>query len=473
MNRPSLIILTIVYTLIFIRLDSKAQSAGALTAEVKDSIVTRYNRNDFKGIYRLADTSFSHHISEQKLVTFLSNNRNSGNIIKDSLLSAVNGKYVYLLECQSRDLKLTLQVTPEKKFTDFGFSTVVQPLLDVPKQVSSSNPLRTPQDRAVDSVARAYFRDPNSTALSIGIIRNGKRYTYHYGEIKKGSGLLPIDATVYEIGSITKTFTATLLAQAVLAHKVALDDDIRKYLPDDYPNLSFNGSPVTFRDLANHTSGLPEMPENIGSQPGFDPLMPELNYDAGHFYVALHRVKLDTVPGSKFRYSNWGYALLGHLLEKIYGLPYAVLLKKYITGPFGMKDTWYTLTPELKQKMAVPYSDNSRSNIYEQEGLFGPAGYIHSSIADLLTYLSQQISETDAAVRLTHQPTANSLGLGWGVAPRKGYRDIQHNGSTMGFNSHLSGFPELNSGCVILVNNRINMGKLIAGIQQIARRKDL
>ncbi|NOW96117.1 serine hydrolase [Mucilaginibacter sp. SG564] len=105
--------------------------------------------------------------------------------------------------------------------------------------------------------------------------------------------------------------------------------------------------------------------------------------------------------------------------------------------------------------------------------MFSPAGFIHSSLNDMITYLTQQIAENDAAVKLSHQPTANVIGLGWGVAARKGYRDIQHNGSTMGFAANLSAFPELGSGCVILVNNRINMNQLILGIQQIARRTDL
>jgi hypothetical protein len=265
-----------VWIFIGIIFHASAQSARTLTDEVKDAIIARYNRNDFKGIYQLADTGFSNHISEQTLSAFLRNNRNSGNVIKDSLLSAVNGKYVYLLECESRDLKLSLQVTPAKKFSDFGFSTITLAFLDKPKKANTNNPLKTPLDRAVDSVAREYFRDPNSTALSIGIIKDGKRHVYHYGEIKKGTNVLPGNTTVYEIGSITKTFTATLLAHAVLENKVSLPDDIRKYLPGAYPNLSFNGIPVTLQDLANHTSGLPELPEDIGSQPGFNPLMPEL-----------------------------------------------------------------------------------------------------------------------------------------------------------------------------------------------------
>ncbi|NNU34491.1 beta-lactamase family protein [Mucilaginibacter sp. S1162] len=194
-------------------------------------------------------------------------------------------------------------------------------------------------DKAVDSVARQYFRDPNSAGLSIGIIKNGKRYIYHYGETKKQTGMLPDNATVYEIGSITKTFTATLLAHAVLENKVSLTDDIRKYLAGSYPNLEFNGRPITLQDLANHTSRLPELPEDIGSQAAFNPLMPEFNYDSARFYTALHKVKIDTLPGYKFLYSNWGYALLGHILENVYQQPYAVLLRNYITKPWGMNNT--------------------------------------------------------------------------------------------------------------------------------------
>ncbi|QDK82345.1 hypothetical protein EXU85_28545 [Spirosoma sp. KCTC 42546] len=89
----------------------------------------------------------------------------------------------------------------------------------------------------------------------------------------------------------------------------------------------------------------------------------------------------------------------------------------------------------------------------------------------MMRYLQAQITEKDPTIRLTHQPTRNDIGLGWGVRTTGSYRDIQHNGSTPGFTTHISAFPELGNGCVILANSKANMGKLILGTQAILKRK--
>jgi|GEM_PF-233620 len=437
-----------------------AQTDRRIVDAVKDSIISRYNRYDFEGIYQLADTAFSNHITEKQLTGFLRGNQNSGKIVKDSLLGEVNGKYTYLLVAESRDIRMNVEVTPAKKFSGFGFSNAPAVLLPTPKDVKSDNPMKTAFDRAVDSAAREYYRNPNAQALVIGVIRQGKRYTFHYNCTDK--------AVLFEIGSITKTFTGTLLAQAVLDHKVALGDDIRKYLTASYPNLSYRDQPITLLDLANHTSRLPELPDDIGAQPDFNPLTPEKGYDSVMFYAALHKVKLDTLPGYKYNYSNFGIALLGHILESVYHQPYANLLEEYITGPFGMKNTYYELTAQQQEKMAIPHAENGRTIPFQDEGMFAPAGDIHATLDDLLRYLNQQILETSPIVKLSHQPTAGNVGLAWGVRSEGTYRNIQHNGSTLGFTAHISAFPELNSGCVVLANSKANLGKLIYVVQQLS-----
>jgi CubicO group peptidase (beta-lactamase class C family) len=438
-----------------------AQQERQIADEVKDHIVSCYNRYDFKAIYQLADTAFSNHITENQLTGFLRGNQNSGKIVKDSLLGAANGKYTYLLAAESRDLRMNIEVTPAKKFSGFGFSNVPSVLLPMGKIVPSDNPLKTALDLSVDSAAKDYYRNPNAQALVIRMIRNGKSYTYHYQ--------CPDKAALFEIGSVTKTFTGTLLAQAVLDHRVALSDDIRKYLTGNYPNLTYGRKAITLLDLANHTSRLPELPEDIGAQPGFDPLTPEKGYDSAMFYAALHRVKLDTVPGYKYNYSNFGIALLGHILERVYHQPYAGLLVKYMTGPFGMKNTYYELNAQQKHRMAIPHAENGRVIPFQEEGMFAPAGDIHAPLADLMRYLAQQIQERSPMVKLSHQPTVNKVGLAWGVRSDGKYRNIQHNGSTLGFTAHISAFPELNSGCVLLTNSKANLGKLIAVIQKLSR----
>ena len=450
---------------------SFAQSSQLPYRQVCDSIIARFNRNEFKAIYQLADTSFSRTISQNKLVSYLKSNRNSGNIIRVVSQQEARGGISYHLELEVRDMNMFLKVTPEGKFSSFGLSSVPVSFLTTPPSIVSSNALKTDLDQAIDSLVRDYFRDPGAVGLSIGLIKDGKPFMYHYGETQKGSGQLPTSLTGYEIGSVTKTFTALLLARAVADRKVALSDDIRLYLPGDYPNLQVSNRPVTLQDLANHTARLPPMPSNIGDQPGYNPATPEANYDSSLFYGALHSVKLDTVPGYKFDYSNWGMAILGHIVERVYHRPYDQLLKEYITSPRGMNQTSYLQVAEVKKRMALPYTENGKEFSFQDEGFLGPAGDIHSDLADMMRYLQAQISEKDPVIRLTHQPTRNDIGLGWGVRNRGSYRDIQHNGSTPGFTSHISAFPELGGGCVILANSKASMGKLIVGTQAILKRK--
>ena len=109
-------------------------------------------------------------------------------------------------------------------------------------------------DVVVERAARKFMSDARAVGLSVGVLKGGKTYTYNYGEVEKGKGRLPTRHTLYEIGSVTKTLTGVLLARAAVEGRVKLDDDVRKYLDGDYPNLEFDGRPVRLVHLINHTS---------------------------------------------------------------------------------------------------------------------------------------------------------------------------------------------------------------------------
>lgn len=433
--------------------------------ELLRGIVDRYNKDDFRGIYGLASEEFKRGVSEEKFVLFLRRNRNGGDILRSSLKAGEGNVATYLLEMQARDMLLNLSVEPPGRFNSFGLRNSPVPRLASGREVKNDNSLATPLDRAVDAAARNYFRDPHAVGLSIGVIRDGRKYAYHYGQISKDGGALPTSATLYEIGSVTKTMTATLLAQAVIDQRVGLDDDVRKYLGQGYPNLECGGRPISLRDLANHTSRLPMLPDDVGSQARANPLTPESGYDDAMFDAALRRVRLDGRPGEKFAYSNWGAALLGRLLERAYGETYGALLARHITGPLRMTSTTYKPTERRRDRAAVGHFANGKVAPYHDSGAFGPAGDVLSDLDDMLSYLEAQLSEELAAIALTHQPGPNGMGLGWGVRTRDGRREIQHNGSSNGFTSHVSGFLDSRSGCVILTNGKVELGELIGAIQ--------
>jgi CubicO group peptidase (beta-lactamase class C family) len=202
-------------------------------------------------------------------------------------------------------------------------------------------------DEVVEKSARKFMSDQHSVGLSVGVFNANKVYTYNFGEVEKGKGELPTEHTIYEIASITKTFTGVLLAQAVIEKKVRLEDDVRKYLVGNYPNLEFNGQPIRLVHLINHTSRLPfvlpDRPELFQTP---DPVeLPKIltkiesSYTRADFYEDLHKVKVDKVPGTEFKYSNAAAQLLGYILEGLYGLRYEQLVIQKIAKPLRMRET--------------------------------------------------------------------------------------------------------------------------------------
>ncbi|HEU4609625.1 MAG TPA: serine hydrolase domain-containing protein, partial [Chitinophagaceae bacterium] len=188
--------------------------------------------------------------------------------------------------------------------------------------VLSDNPLRTRLDSLVDQRVQRYFRDGKSVGLSIGIVEKGATHFYNYGETQAGNKQLPDKHTIFEIGSTTKSFTGILLGQAILDKKIQLDRDIRDYLKEPYPNLSFRGTPIRIRDLANHTSGITRIFPNMWQRAAYDSLNPLQDYNRELLYEGLHQMKMDTLPGKIYSYSNMAVALLGTILEDAYRQDY-------------------------------------------------------------------------------------------------------------------------------------------------------
>ncbi len=457
------------------RLDGLAlgeiQEDRQIADDLIERIVEKYNKNDFEGIYALSAEDFRKKIGEAVFVRFLRRSRNGGDILRSSLTSREGPVATYRLEMQARDMLLNLTVEPPNLFRSFGLRNAPIDLLTKAPDVETDNPRQSILDRAIDVAARKYFLHPHAVGLSIGVIDHGVKSVYHYGKTLKERGVIPNSKTLYEIGSITKTFTGTLLAQAVCDGKVNLGDDIRKYLAMKSPGLEFQGKPITLRDLANHTSRLPTLPDDVGSQPGVNPVTPESNYDAASFYAALSKIQLDGPPGEKIEYSNWGMALLGHLLEHIYGKSYAELLSNEITGPLAMPSTTYKSGHREREQAAVGHFENGKVALDQDAGMFGPAGDIVSNLDDMLRYLEAQLHEKTPAIALTHQATTNGMGLGWGVRTHDGHREIQHNGSTNGFTSHISGFLDSKKGCVVLSNSKVGLGEFIGAIQTELKKK--
>ena len=240
------------------------------------------------------------------------------------------------------------------------------------------------------------FGNPNATI--IGIIQNGERSIYSYGDAGLGSGP-PLPNTIFEIGSITKTYTATLLSQFIMEGLVSLDDPIDMFLPDTVDPPIFNGQQISLRHLVTNTSGLPREIYNFDID--FNIVWSELKDE--DLYAFLNDISRQAYPfddytngnelkslGTTFRYSNVGMAILGHILELVSGKKYEELVEERICSELNMSDTkaYTDLTQEQKDRIPKAYNLNQ----YEQElprdmGAYVGTGGLLSTMDDMMNYL--------------------------------------------------------------------------------------
>ena len=342
---------------------------------------------------------------------------------------------------------------------------------------------REAQISSIDSIVQHavldFMKDTARVGLSAGIYKDGKTYTFHQGTTQRGKSLRPANNTIYEIGSISKTFTGFLLARAIADKKINLDDDIRKYLHDPYPNLAYNGQPVKIMHLANHTSGLPAfLPDRPDlfqhSMDSIPFLLAHLHkgYTKEQFLQDLHNIQPDTLPGVNYRYSNAAAELLGFILENVYHKTFDELVQQYITGPLKMKRT-FASKPGLTG-LATGYDSNGNPMPY-MPVLMKPAGGIYSSLGDMLKYISLQLNKNNETVQLSHTPTqtytdSTAIGLFWRINRiPPSTRKIWHTGGTFGFSSYCVLYPDFNTG-IILLSNEFDMtsqGELVSVADKI------
>jgi serine-type D-Ala-D-Ala carboxypeptidase/endopeptidase len=345
----------------------------------------------------------------------------------------------------------------------------------------------------IDQAAAAYFKDnDHATALSIGVVLDGQSRIFQYGTLARGKAQPPRPDTVFAIASITKTFTGTLLAEAVAEGRAAMSDDVRKYLDGDFPNLEFAGTPITLTDLVDHRSGLPFLlPDRPALDPGFKgdarPFALRVaeaakGFDRRAFFEELHKVELTQKPGSDFHYSNMGAQLIGYVLEKIYRRPYEILLKEKIAAPLGMRDTVLGSVDDAPR--TAPGWDENGLAILEPDLMPAAAG-VKSSIADLLRYARWHLAEKDPAVILSHRPVfdakmtpydgkgAYGSALFWQVASLEDRRLIWQDGMVEGYSALCILEPEEKLALVIMTNeldpgtahfNQILANRILTGL---------
>lgn len=305
---------------------------------------------------------------------------------------------------------------------------------------------------------------------SVGMIavtlQDGRRELVTYGHAGT-PGDRPLDMdSVFEIGSITKVFTALLLADMVQRREVALDDPVASLLPAG-TKIPEKGKPITLLDLATYTSGLPRMPSNF--VPG-DSRNPYVDYTAAMMMEFLASYALKHEPGTHYEYANLGFGLLGHALSTRLGRPYEALVLERICGPLGMADTRIALTPAMKARRVQAHDANLFPTPDWEFQVFAGAGALRSTANDLCTFVEAAMGQREtplrqafalllATQRPAYKPTPD-VALGWFVSHGKLFDIVWKDGGTGGTCSFVGFAPKRQRGGVVLSNagywNNIN-----------------
>jgi CubicO group peptidase (beta-lactamase class C family) len=326
-----------------------------------------------------------------------------------------------------------------------------------------------------DSVGRTLARSSlRPTGLVVGVWRGGDDVAlWHRGELPAG------ERSIFEIGSITKVFTATLLADMAREGRLTVGDPVSDHLPRGV-EMPSRGREITLADLSSHRSGLPGLPKGL--------LVPALttrrrdpyaDWDAARLEAAIPRTRPRREPEERFRYSNYGVGLLGYVLAQRAETSYDELVRQRIADPLGLHDTG---TAVDGGRLATPHGFSGRRASHWHFDALAGAGALRSTATDLLGFLRLHADRSDgplaAAARETQRPRARvgrgHIGLGWIILPparRFPFELLLHEGGTAGFRTFAGLAPERELGVVVLTNQARRVGRLGLQLLRAAARR--
>lgn len=328
--------------------------------------------------------------------------------------------------------------------------------------------------------------------ISIGIVASDSLvHTASVGYANKADHRVASPDTLYNIASVTKVLTATLALSLAEDGIVQLDEPVSNYLPADVRvPMDAAGGRITIRHLLSHTAGLPKDPpnrRNVDTKGGIDPGIWD-TYNVGDLYAALPATTLKGNVGEQYNYSNYGYALVGHVLERAAGRPFESLLRQRILTPLGMSDTAIVLNPAQAPRLAAFYwsEDPNRAEAPLHANYGEVAAFIglSSTVRDLGAFVAAHLQRSSgpdnpiplAARAVSAKPYAQAyvdpslridIGLGWFHETELEDHSVMlyHTGEVDGHTAGLYLDPSLGVGVVVLQNLGGDVGT--RGIERI------
>lgn len=312
------------------------------------------------------------------------------------------------------------------------------------------------QSRAekVELISKEIHNKYPKVAISIGFIDSGKQYFFNYGKISRDSEFDVDENTIYEIGSITKLFTANLIVQAQDEGRLKIDDFIDDYLPKDYKLSNEVKGKLKISDLASHQSGLPDL--DFKKLMEINPKQPLDITKESICSVFNDSTKL--VDYGCYRYSNLSYVLMGLILENIYHKNYWTLVKEKILVPTQMNNT-FTTAENVKNKVIGYDINGNEQDYFKWNTLSAPAGLLKSNTSDMtkllnvLLYGNGEISKTITVIEKTFfKNTRSEICFGQEVERNGNDFFFYKTGDTFACSSVIAYDKKTDWGIIIIIN---------------------
>lgn len=329
-------------------------------------------------------------------------------------------------------------------------------------------------DRCLEHQAKALLAK-GFPGFSFGVVRDDTLvYTRSFGVADRETGVAATSHTLYQIGSVTKMFTGLLFARMVEAGVVSLGDPIARFLPEEVsvPTDSA-GAVITLQHIATHTAGLPRYPPTLDRIDG-DPMV---GFSRDALYEGLSQSELIHPVGTTWSYSNFGYGLLAHVLERAGDASFEALLRRYVLTTPALQGITLNPSEEQHRRVATPYRDDDPDVATQpwDMGTLSGAGALFASVDDLAAFIVLLMQsehrrghlDTRDALRLMQTPfyrfrsaDYTSWGYGFGTFvvenwQGSGERVVWHGGDLDGYAAALLVAPEAGIGVVFLTNSSI------------------
>lgn len=427
--------------LLFIPLSILSQEEDVEAKRLVDSFITAYNSEDYKSIFNLFSSETKKALPINEVTDFLKNlNSNAGKISANEFIREENNISIYKLTFEKWVSQYSFSIDDNKKIGEvFYFDTYRDEILSGLAINSLSNNDGVIDDNQIKLIFENSKYFPNNTQISLAFI-NGDNVTY-YGLKRQNDSILHFSnyQDIFEIGSITKVFTANILAKSVIDNKIKLNENI-----NDYLNIKFkNNISISFKSLANHTSGLPRMPSNFEQEANSSD-NPYKHYNDKYLKDYLTNfMEIDNKDIGKSEYSNLGMGLLGFTLSNIYNLNYEELYEKYIFSKYNMKNTTFNINLVNKKLVKGLDTEGNYTSNWELASL-SSAGGILSNVEDLSKYGIAHFNKSNLDLMLMTKKTVKvndqvDVGLGWHIinSEKSENKWHWHNGGTGGYTSSM------------------------------------